>query len=180
MKKNKISYPVICLVIFFSSLTFGQTNNFAIGSGVGFGSLMGDFPSQSTLGGKLFVEILHPLSPFNKFQIHYAFAQKVEKFLPGNNNIDYFSYMHSFGFSGLFVQPLTEQINIEEGLGIILMNDRSFDDINTWNYGIILNVAAGLPINKNIDIALNIDYGITFYNTNSSYVLFLVQVKHLL
>ena len=139
---------------------------------------MGSFPSQTTLGTKLFCEFPVILKPIDKIQIQYSFAQKLEKFLPGNQRIQYFSYMHSFGISGIFMQPLSEDINVEEGIGLIYLNDRSFNDIDTWNVGLLFNFAGSLPISQKSDLVLNLDYGLTFTHTNASYFLLAVLYKY--
>ena len=141
----------ITLLFFFTTSTFAQLNNISIGGGIGLGSLMGNFPSQTTLGGKLFVTTNQTLKPFDKFQLHITYAQKVEKFLPGNSRIQYFPYITSFGLLGFFEQKLNEQIFVEEGMGLILLNDRSFDDIDTWNYGIAFNLFIGTKLYKNVN-----------------------------
>lgn len=173
-------FSVLILLFVFNSNHFAQSNNFAVGGGIGFGSLMGNFPSQTTFGGKIFFETIYTLKPFDKFQINYTFAQKVEKFLPGDNNINYYSFMHSVGFSGIFSQLLNPQINVEEGLGLILLNDRSFDDINTLNVGLLFSVSSGLNLSRNIGLLINLDYGLTFTNTNASYFLLMVEGKYYL
>ncbi|MCB0746741.1 MAG: hypothetical protein KDC90_04690 [Ignavibacteriae bacterium] len=172
------TYIAIILIFAFCPFSFGQSNNFAVGGGIGFGSLMGNFPSQTTFGGKIFLETIYTLKPFDKFQISYTFAQKVEKFLPGDNNIKYYSYMHSVGFSGIFSQLLNPQINVEEGLGLILLNDRSFDDINTLNVGLLFSISSGINLSRNIGLLANLDYGLTFTNTNASYFLLMIQGKY--
>jgi hypothetical protein len=179
---NMSKIKIVSLIIFFCFISqlFSQAEKINFGGGIGFGSLMGSFPSQTTLGTKLFFEVPISIKPIDKIQIHYSFAQKLEKFLPGNQRIDYFSYMHSIGFSGIFVQPLNENINVEEGIGFIYLNDRSFNDINIWNLGLLFNFAGVLPISQNSELTLNFDYGLTFTNTNVSYALFTVLYKYLL
>ena len=179
-KRSNLKISNLIIFFFFISIVVkSQQIDYAVGGGIGLGSLMGDFPSQTTFGGKLFLETNQSFKPFDKLQIHYTYAQKVEKFLPGNRNIDYFSYMSSIGILGIFYQKLNSQVFVEEGIGLILLNDRSFDDINTWNYGILTNLIGGIHLNKNVDLSLGIDYGLTLNNTNASYFLFMVNGKYL-
>jgi len=168
----------IIILLSTSIVTLAQSPKLSFGGGIGFGSLMGSFPSQTTLGTKLFCEFPVSIKPIDKIQIQYSFAQKLEKFLPGNQRIKYFSYMHSFGVSGFFIQPLNESIKVEEGIGLTYLNDRSFNDINTWNIGLLFNFAGTLPVSQNSDLVLNLDYGITFTNTNASYFLLSVLYKY--
>jgi len=167
------------IILMNIAILYGQNKNPSIGGGVGLGSFNGNFPSQTIFGCKLFIELHSPLTVFNKLQLHFSFAQKIEKFLPNSYNYQHYSYFASIGLSGLFKQPLNESVYIEEGIGIIYLNDRSFDDIDSWNLGIIINLNGGIHLNKNVDISLGIDYGLTFNNTNVSYFLLIVKGKYL-
>lgn len=172
----------IYLNIFFLLIAFktanAQFDSLRIGGGIGFGSLLGDFPSQSTLGAKIFLETDNAFSPFDKLQFHFAYAQKIEKFLPGDYKIQYYSYMYSIGLTGLFTQKFNKFISVDEGIGLLLLNDRSFDDIDVWNYGVSLNVLGEIKLNNKVNMGLGLDYGLTFNNTNMSYFLIFIQVKH--
>jgi hypothetical protein len=153
----------------------GQTSNPSIGGGLGLGSFTGNFPSETILGGKLFLELNSPFTIFDKIQIHFSLAQNIEKFLPDSYSYDHYSYFTSIGVSGIFNQPLNESIFIEEGVGLIYLNDRSFSDIDSWNLGILISLASGIPISESIDLSLNIDYGLTLNNTNVSYFLLMLN-----
>ena len=165
------------LFIFFffsSTLFFGQKTLPTVGAGLGIGSMFGNFPNQTNLGGKFFFESRSPFTLFDRIQYSITFAQKIEKFIPGSFNYDHYSYYTSFGISGMFNQKLSSNYFIEEGLGFIYLNDRSFDDIDSWNIGILLNLSAGMNISRDMEITFNIDYGITLNKTNVSYVLIFV------
>ena len=168
----------IPILLFISLTVKSQPTNYAIGGGIGIGSFMGNFPSQTTFGGKLFVESPSPIAVFNKIQFHITFAQKIEKFLPDSYEYDHYSYLTSIGLSGVFKQPINELIYIEEGVGLIYLNDRSFSDIDSWNFGILISLACGIPISDKVNLSLNLDYGITLNNTNSSYFVFMVKGKY--
>jgi hypothetical protein len=174
MSMKKI-YFIIFLI---SNTSFAQNLNASFGGGLGLGSFMGDFPSQTTLGSKIFLEIQSPFTFPDRIQIHFTAAQKVERFLPGTYNYDYYSYFVSFGISGLFKQYLNENIFINEGVGFIYLNDRSFSDINEWNFGMLISFNIGAPLSKNLDISFLSDYGITFNNTNVSNYQVMVMLTH--
>jgi hypothetical protein len=155
----------------------GQTAKSSIGAGLGIGSFIGNFPTQTTFGTKLYFETESPLKIFNILQFHFTAAQKIEKFLPDSYTYDHYSYFTSIGISGIFNQPLNEYLNIQEGVGLIYLNDRSFSDIDSWNFGVLLNLGIGTPISNSVDLSISIDYGITVNNTNASYYLFIVEGK---
>jgi hypothetical protein len=162
--------------IFVNTIS-AQKSDFAIGGGIGAGGFIGNFPTQTTLGTKLYFEAKSPINIFNSIQFHLTAAQKIEKFLPDSYTYDHYSYFTSIGISGIFNQPLNEYLNIQEGVGLIYLNDRSFSDIDSWNFGVLLNLGIGTPISNSVDLSINIDYGITVNNTNASYYLFIVEGK---
>jgi len=168
----------IIFLLFSTFCTLAQNNDNSIGAGLGIGSFTGDFPAQTVFGAKLFYETRSPVSIFNKLQFHTTLAQKIEKFLPDSFNSNHYSYFINLGLSGIFEQPLNQAITIREGIGLIYLNDRSFDDINTWNIGTLLSLGFLTNLNREFIITLNIDYGITFNNTNSRYFLLLVGISH--
>lgn len=177
MRINKFHFLSL-LLLFFSGFNNLHSQNYSLGGGIGLGSFFGDFPSQSTLNGKLYFEFSSPITIFDKLDISASFGQKVENFLPGSYNYKHYSFFSSFGVSGKFVQPLSNLISVEEGIGLIYLNDRSFSDIDEWNIGLLLNISTGLPISNKVDLLLNADYGLTFTNTNSSYISFLILFKY--
>ena len=163
-------------IFLLSTFLLGQSYKTAVGTGIG--SFNGNFPSQSTLNGKIYFEFSSPLTLFQKLDISASFGQKIEKFLPGSYNYKHYSFFTSFGISGKFIQPINNFITIEEGIGLVYLNDRSFSDIDTWNVGLLLSISAGIPISKKVELLLNGDYGLTFTNTNSSYIAFLILIRY--
>lgn len=175
--KYKIYKLTLLLICLFTPLKFAQSSNYSIGNGIGLGSFFGDFPSQSTLNGKIYFEFSSPISLFDKLDLNFSFGQKIEKFLPDSYNYKHYSYFTSFGVSGKFVQPLDNVFSVEEGIGLIYLNDRSFSDIDEWNIGLLLNISLGMPVSEKFDLLFNADYGLTFTNTNSSYIAFLLLFR---
>lgn len=155
-----------------------QNDKFSIGTAIGLGTFGGDFPSQTTFNTKFLFETQSPISLFDKLNFNFTFGQKIEKFLPESYSYEHYSYFTSFGISGMFTQFIGNNLFIDEGIGLIYLNDRSFSDIDRWNIGMLLNIAGGTLISKNVSISLNMDYGLTFTNTNSSYIAFLVNCRY--
>lgn len=154
------------------------SQDYSIGTSIGIGSFNGNFPSQTIFAGKLYFETPSPISVFNNLQFHITLAQDIDKFLPDSYSYPHYSYFTSFGISGVFNQLLNESIFIKENIGLIYLNDRSFDDINEWNLGTVINFGAGTTITKKIDILVNMEFGLTFNNTNVNYLLFLAGLSY--
>lgn len=160
------------------SLSNLQSQNYSVGGGIGFGSFMGDFPSQTTFAGKIFLESPSPLTIFNNLQVSLSLAQKLEKFLPDYYDYEHYSYFINIGLSGIFKQFLNESIMVKESIGFIYLNDRSFDDIDYWNLGITLGFSAETELNNDITVFICVDYGLTFMNTNVHYLNLLAGLQY--
>ena len=78
----------------------------------------------------------------------------------------------------MFNQILSDKYFIEEGIGIIYLNDRSFNDIDSWNWGILINLVGGFDLKNDFELTFNVDYGITLNKTNISYVLIFIGLNY--
>jgi hypothetical protein len=71
---------------------------------------------------------------------------------------------------------------MEEGAGIIYLNDRTFSDTNVWEPGVTFSVLGGIDFTdgftKGIKIGLGLDYGITFTKTNASFSIINLQMQY--
>ncbi len=173
--KHNIIY---ILVIFFTSSTFAQFNNITIGGGIGLGNIQGNLPSQTSFAGKVFIETNASFKPFNKIEFAFTYAQKLEKILLENHTISYYPFIKSFTIAGKSNQQLNNIFFIEEGLGLLLLNDRTFSDIDTWNYGFTVNVSGGTNLSNKTKILIGLDYGLTLNNTNTSYYILMMALKY--
>jgi len=172
----------IIFIIFFSFLlstsTFSQSYNFNVGGGIGIGSIKGNLPSQTSFSGKAFIELEPFIIPLNSIQFAFTFAQKLEKIIPENRNNKYYPFIKSLSLIGKSEQFVTENLFIEEGFGLLLLNDRTYDDINTWNYGFVLNASGGTYLNRKTKISIACDYGLTLNNTNASYFFIMTEINY--
>ena len=78
-----------------------------------------------------------------------------------------------FNFKGITTQYFDGKIFLEEGVGLLALNDRTFIDTNVWDYGVVLSLSAGFDIRnfdlKGFRIGAGVEYGITFFNTLPQY-----------
>ena len=168
------------ILLFFSTSTFAQLNNISVGGGIGLGSIVGNLPTQTSFGGKLFIEAEPFIEPFNSLQFSFVFAQKLEKILPENRTNKYYPFVKSFSLTANSEQLLSENFFVGEGFGFLILNDRTFDDVNTWNYGLAINFSVGIELSTKTVLTLNLDYGLTLTKTNASFILFIIQAKYLI
>ena len=67
---------------------------------------------------------------------------------------------------------------------MILLNDRTFGDVNKWEPGANFNALAGIDFrgdgssSSGISIGLGLEYGITFTGTTASYYTIHAQIQY--
>lgn len=175
-------YLSIILVFIFFTCGSAQGNSVRIGGGIGFGSIKGNLPSQTSFSGKFFVEVEPFIIPFNSIQFAFTFAQKLDRITPGRTCDKYYPFVNSFSLVGIGKQFVTKYLFIKEGFGLLVLNDRTYDDLSIWDYGFIFNTYGGTYFSegKKIEISFGFDYGLTFTNTNTSYFVFFLQMNYFL
>ncbi len=171
-------FLIAASVLIFTTTAFAQFDNIKIGGGIGLGSIKGNLPAQTSYAGKIFIETEPFILPFNSIQVAFTFAQKLEKIIPENRTNRYYPFINSFSLSGISKQYVTSSLFIKEAFGLLLLNDRTYDDVNTWNYGFILSVSGGTTLSKKSEISIGLDYGLTLNNTNASYFLFMIEMQY--
>lgn len=76
----------------------------------------------------------------------------------------------------------TNLLFVEEGAGIIAMNDRTFSDTDVWDYGIAFNVLIGIDlrnfISSGFTLGVGSEYAVTFNNTTATYFSFHLQSQY--
>lgn len=149
-----------------------QNSKINFGAALGLGNIRGNLPSQTAFGAKFSFSYKPFFEPFQSIQFSYTYAQKFERILPEDRTKKYYPYITSFSLLGQFKQYFNKAIFINEGLGLLLLHDKTFADYNNWNFGIIVNFLAGIELNTNIDLVVQMDYGLTVNYTNVSYLLF--------
>ena len=106
----------------------------------------------------------------------------VEKFLPENRAGRYYPFIKSFSFKGFIRQNFSYPFFLEEGAGLIYLNDRTYSDVNLWEVGAGFSVLFGYDFRsagtKGLSLGLGIDYGVTFTQTTANYFLVYLQTQY--
>jgi len=179
---NKYKF-LFCLFVFlrFSSL-FSQIQSPSLGGSLHTGNISGNSPSISSAGGTVFFDFYPWFEDVVSFRTSFTYSQMVEKFLPENHSGKYYPLLKIFSLKGFFNQYLSPSIYIEEGAGIIYLNDRTFSDVNIWEVGVGFSVLAGYDFRENnlngLSLGLGVDYGITFTHTTANYFLVFLQTQY--
>lgn len=163
-------------------IPFVKTNAQALISAGGFaggGYISGNLPSQGSFTSSLFVEAkTQPIFGFDS-RLSFLFVSDFDKLLP-RTSIQYYPFLKGFSLKGIVYQPVSNIFYIEEGIGPMMLNDRSLVDLNKWNLGLAFSILAGTNFGDPLSIirlGAGIEYGLTFTNTDVRYSSFHLQVQ---
>ena len=166
--KIKIS---LIFVVLYSSLSFSQTE-FTIGGSLGGGSFNGNSSSVSGFTTSIYGEINIPLFEEVYPRAGLIFIKDFNAILP-NTKKPYNPFLIGVFFKGVTYQFFDNKIFLEEGVGLLALNDQTFIDTNVWDYGVLLSFSVGYDFRnfnlKGFKTGLGIEYGITFFNTLPQY-----------
>lgn len=180
MKLFRILFLVaIVQFILFPGNIEAQFKSFHMSTYFGYGVIKGNSPAQESLFGSLTLGTGHEILGDVELRVGYLYARKITYFLPEDRTNKYYPYIHSFSLKGFIKQTLTGDYFLEEGIGLILINDRTFSDVNVWDTGMGVNAMAGVDLRdasgSGFKVGLGVEFSITFTNTTASYYLLNLQ-----
>jgi len=158
-------------VVIYSSIAFSQTD-ISVGGYIGGGSFSGNSVSVSGFTTSLFVEANTPLFEEVFPRVGFIFAKDFNAILP-NTHKPYNPYLLGLNIKGVTTQYFDSKIYLEEGVGLLALNDHTFIDTNVWDYGVVISLSVGYDLRnfnlKGFKIGAGAEYGITFFNTLPKY-----------
>ena len=180
--KTKL-FQSILFIFILSSVSYSQIQYVSFGGYLGFGEIRGNSSPVTSAGVNIFIDAI-PWFSDGTFSIRagFLYAQKVEKFLPENRLGRDYPFIKLYSMKGILKQLLSPTLYLEQGVGVILLNDRTFSDVNTWQAGASFNALAGIDLrdinSAGFSLGLGIDYGITFTGTTAGYYMIYGQVQY--
>ncbi len=158
-------------IILFSYTVFSQTD-FSIGGFIGGGSFKGNSTSVGGFTTSLFAEANFPVFQEVFPRVSFVFVKDFNALLP-NTKQPYNPYLLGVSFKGVTTQYFDYKIFLEEGVGLLALNDRTFSDTDVWDYGITLSISVGYDFRnfdlKGFKISIGAEYGLTFFQTLPQY-----------
>jgi len=158
-------------VILISSICYSQTE-ISVGGYLGGGSFSGNSVSVAGFTSSFFVEANLPLFEEVFPRVSFIYTKDFNAILP-NTNQPYNPFIMGFNFKGVTTQYFDNKMFLEEGIGVLALNDRTFIDTDIWDYGIVISLSAGFDLRnfdlKGFKIGAGAEYGITFFNTLPKY-----------
>lgn len=164
----------------FSAVIHSQIQ-FSAGTFVGATSFSSTSPSVSGFATGLFIETDTPLFEEVFPRIGFTYMKDINAILPNNRN-PYYPSILTLSFKGVTSQYFDSKIFLEESIGLMTLNDRTFVDKNSWEYGLSLSFLVGYDLRnfnlKGLKTGIAVDYGITFTGTLPTYLNFIIQFHY--
>lgn len=177
--KLKIKIPLI-IVFVFSSTILPQVG-FSAGTLLGASSFSSNSPSVGGFVTGFFIETDTPLFEEVFPRLGLVFMKDINAVLP-NNRKPYYPSMFGLNFKGVTSQYFDSKIFLEEGIGLLALNDKTFIDKNSWEFGLALSFLAGLDMRdfnlRGLKTGAAVEYGLTFTGSLPSYLNFYLQFHY--
>ena len=145
---------------------------FSAGATLGGGFIKSNSPSVGTFTTSLFIETNIVLFSEVFPRLGFIFAKDFNAIIP-NVEKPYFPWVQGITFKGVTTQYFDGRYFLEEGVGLLALNDRTFSDTDNWNYGVVLSINGGFDLRGfNLDgfkLGAGAEYGITFTNALPQY-----------
>ncbi len=179
MNKKIIKIFFVLNFTLFAGILSGQSTSFEVSGGVGSGSIKGNSPPVTSLAGKISFGFNPGFLKAVTFRGEFLIARKVEYFLPEDRRGRYYPFVKAFSLAGFIYQPLANNFRLEEGLGFVLVNDRTFSDTDDWDSGLtatlLVRYTFDRPAQNGFSVALGAEFGNTFTNSTASYFVFFLE-----
>jgi hypothetical protein len=143
-----------------------------VGGTVGGGYIKGNSPDVGSVNTSVFIETNTVLFEEVFPRLEYIFAKDFNAIIP-NVTKPYMPWMQGFAFKGVTTQYFDSKYFLEEAVGLLALNDRTFSDTNTWGFGAVVSFSGGYDLRgfnlDGLELGLGVEYGLTFTNTLPQY-----------
>lgn len=164
----------------FSMESLSQ-ESLSIGTYLGGGVISGNTASKGSLSSSLFVEVDPGFFKDLSARLSFLFNTDFNSILP-NTTKQYYPFLKGFGLKAITSQSIESNLFVEEGLGLIALNDRTISGTKEWDYGINFSISGGFDLrdieNKGFKISAGSEYGLTFFNTLPYYFSIYLQAQY--
>ncbi len=182
MAKKIIILTMVCLIVSAIEIE-AQIKLQSIGTSLGIGTISGNSPQIFSSSLSLFTDACIESPAPVCLRLQLSFLNDFNKLIPENRQGKYYPYLKGGSVQMLFQQLVFKKIYFEEGFGPVIINDRTFSDVNVWSYGAVFSFSAGISFaekgEKGFTLAMVTELGNTFTETTPQYLSLSLQVKYL-
>jgi hypothetical protein len=172
---KKMNFRILCLVLVFliTASVRSQVKGWGVGIFFGAGSISGNLPSQTSFAAGVTLDFEPSFTEGLPLRLGAVYARKFEVLLPSGLQGKYYPFVKGIYLKGVLQQPLGKMGYLEEALGPLLLNDRTFNDVDAFDIGAVFSLLIGLDFtdfeDSGFKTGLGLEYGTTFTNTTAQY-----------
>lgn len=177
MKIFSLPIKILALTLIINFGTNSQTYK-SIGGYLGGGFISSNSPDLGAFSSSIFFETGPVFTEGLSMRLSFIYTGDFEMIIPDSRNV-YSPFMKGFSLKGILYQPLSGIYFLEEGLGILVLNDRTFSDRNDWSFGAVFSLLAGIDLRDSDTIGFKLgagtEYGLTFTNNSPKFFSLFLQ-----
>lgn len=164
-------FVIVLLLVLLGGISYSQPE-LSIGAYAGGGVISANSPNEGAFTSSVFIEAY--LSPFDYLttRLSFIYATDFNSIVPESRN-RYYPSVKGVSLKGVYSFYLNYNFYVEQGLGIITLNDRIYSDRNNWDYGVTVSLLAGIDLRQKtpygLRMGLGMEYGLTFFNYSIQY-----------
>jgi len=165
------AFKIVMIISFFSTASYSQLR-ISAGGYLGGGTIKGNSPSIGAFTASVFIETNTSLFLEVTPRLSYIYAKDFNAIIP-NTRQPYNPYIQGITIKGITTQYFKDKMFLEEGVGLLALNDRTFSDTNVWSYGVVLSINGGWDLRgfnlSGFKLGAGVEFGITFNETLARY-----------
>jgi len=174
---------IILFLILLNVVSLSQIEEFGIGVKLGPGTISGNLPSQTSITSEIYIDVLHSVTKGIPLRLGILYSRRFEAFIPQQGlRGKYYPFIKGIYLCGVLKQPLGKLGYLEEALGALLLNDRTYSDVNSNDIGVVFSLLMGLDFRygekTGFTSGLGVEYGTTFTNTTARYTTVYLQGQY--
>jgi len=160
------------IVLAICTIAGKAQGNFSIGASLGGGSISGTSLPQASFASSIFLETNSFIYPPVNIRLSFTYSGDFNILLPDSRS-NYYPFIKAFSIRGVSSQIYSKNYFVEETIGFITIDDRTFAGVNEWNYGTVFSLGTGFDLRtpelKGFKLCAGLEYAITFGNTFAKY-----------
>ncbi len=170
---------VILLSLFAITSIFGQIRLTETGALAGAGYISGRSPAVFSFGSGFYVRFDDDNTGDIVYEFAALYAQDADRFLPEDRRGRYYPFVRGVQGGMVIERQITGVLSMTGSGSVLLMNDRTFSDVNEWGWGLSISGGGRLYIEStNVVLSASMAYAITMQATSPGYRLFFISAGY--
>lgn len=171
---------IIVIIIVITTHSFSQIKIEGFSAGIGAGTIKGNFPAIFSYSFNMGIDtrLFSVDDPF--FRFNFIFLKDFNSILPEERLNRYYPFLQGISLTAVKTIHFYKNAYLEESAGLLMLNDRTFSDVNLMSYGVVFSLALKLPLfdilteKRGFFLGVETVYGLTLTNNTPQY--FTVQL----